>query len=878
VSEDPRSVAHFRVVARLGAGAMGVVYKAIDEKLGRAVALKVLPDALAGDDDRRRRFLREARSAAAVTHPNLATIYEAGEDGGRVYIAMEHVSGRTLREILAAGALPVAEALEVARGILRGIARAHDAGIVHRDLKPENVMVDEERQVKVLDFGLAKLREPEGAQAGSAVERAETLTRPGGLLGTPGYMAPEQIEGTAVDARTDLFAVGVILYEVIAGERPFTGKRLVDVLAATSKDAPTPLSDRNAAVGPEITRVVERCLAKSPEDRHPSARAMLEALEGLGPRADAAAAIATESALSRPAVPQRSWARVAALAGAVVAVAAVAVLLVRARTDPTAAPAPTAATPSASTAKSALAITGHPAPRTRSPDAAAAYVAALQDVRDASMGLAYDQLRHAVQLDPTFAAAWLRLAIFTFWEGTSTTLAREAYSTALQYRTALDERDLELLKVADSRTTDPVDWAEIAARAARALERFPDDAELLYVRADALDAAGRSDEARAAAVRAVEVDPQFAGALRVLALSYYFTDYEAQLRTVERCLQVSPSAATCLFMRGWLDRDHGRCAEFEADSRAQAAAEPRGPLAFERLAAALAARGAAADGVRGALEKRAELAVAADDRPQTRAIAAAQTEAWMALLGGDFITAEAGVREWERQNAGLTDESLHAEPTEALIEIAVEEGDAHKALGVAEAFERRVPAWTPDAPWGPRMRLAYARHRAGALSDDAFRRERDRLEGETLARSPGYWGEWTHADQRSYYAETRAEAGDAVAAIEEQKHPVTLDAVTRGDFGKAYLLAGHVDKAIPHLRYAAASCLLLQMSHDNLPTTTFFAMRTHARLGQALEAKGDKPGACEAYAFVVDHWKNAKPRSVTLELARSRSAALGCGR
>ena len=242
---DPTRLAHFRIVERLGVGGMGVVYRAEDEKLRRTVALKVLLRELDAIDEHRTRFLSEARSAAAITHPHVATIYEVGEAEGRAYFAMEYVGGPTLRQVLAAGPMPIAEAVRVATEIVSGLGKAHERGIVHRDLKPENVMFDEERRVKVLDFGIAKrnmaLATPSGASA-----MAETMARPtqaGRVLGTPGYVAPEQARGEGVDPRADVFALGVVLYEALAGSPPFRGETGFDVLVATTRDTPTPLSE-----------------------------------------------------------------------------------------------------------------------------------------------------------------------------------------------------------------------------------------------------------------------------------------------------------------------------------------------------------------------------------------------------------------------------------------------------------------------------------------------------------------------------------------------------------------------------------------------------------------------------------------------------------
>jgi serine/threonine protein kinase len=249
---------------------MGVVYRAEDEKLRRTVALKVLlpatdPD---GDGGEQARFLREARAAAAIKHPNVATIYEVGEAEGCAYLAMEHIEGKTLRQLLGerppqaatpapSSGLPIAVAVRVATQIARGLRKAHERGIVHRDLKPENVMLDEEQQVKVLDFGIAKHTATEQAPEPGVSVLAETVARPTGpgrVLGTPGYMAPEQARGASVDPRADIFSLGVILYEALAGVPPFRGDAGLDVLIATTRDTPTPLS----TLGPSSTRSPSR--------------------------------------------------------------------------------------------------------------------------------------------------------------------------------------------------------------------------------------------------------------------------------------------------------------------------------------------------------------------------------------------------------------------------------------------------------------------------------------------------------------------------------------------------------------------------------------------------------------------------------------------
>lgn len=266
----------FTVVHELGRGGMGVVYLARDLTLGRSVALKVLPSSVSGDVGRRRRLIREARASAQLDHPNIARVYEAGEADGRLYIAMEYVDGTTLRARLHAGPLPLAEALGYTRQVLAGLSAAHGAGLVHRDLKPDNVMVTAEGSVRLLDFGLAK-RVDAAPSPRPEDELTSWVSQDGALLGTPAYMSPEQAAGDAVDERSDLFSLGVMLHELLAGQRPFGGTTRVGLMQALMAGDAPPLR----GVDERVAAVVQRCLAKSREARYSSAAEVLHALEGL---------------------------------------------------------------------------------------------------------------------------------------------------------------------------------------------------------------------------------------------------------------------------------------------------------------------------------------------------------------------------------------------------------------------------------------------------------------------------------------------------------------------------------------------------------------------------------------------------------------------
>jgi eukaryotic-like serine/threonine-protein kinase len=257
--ERGHTVGHYEILEILGGGGMGIVYRARDTRLARIVALKFLPPELTRDPQAKERFEQEARAASSLDHPNLCTILELGETAdGRLYLAMPCYDGETLRHRIERGPLPVDEAIDVALQIARGLAKAHRNGIIHRDIKPANLIVTSDGVVKILDFGLAKL-------AGSAA-----ISQTGSSAGTPAYMSPEQARGDEVDARTDLWSLGVVLYELLSGRRPFRGEREQAVIYSILHERPQALREIRPEVSPELARIVERLIAKEPEDRYPS--------------------------------------------------------------------------------------------------------------------------------------------------------------------------------------------------------------------------------------------------------------------------------------------------------------------------------------------------------------------------------------------------------------------------------------------------------------------------------------------------------------------------------------------------------------------------------------------------------------------------------
>lgn len=274
-----RVLGHYEIVAFLGAGGMGEVYRARDSRIGRDVAVKVLPPTVAAHPERLRLFEQEARAAGALNHPNILSIYDIGIEDGAPYVVYELLEGETLRDRLRKGALSRRKAIEYARQIAIGLAAANEKSITHRDLKPENLFLTRDGRVKILDFGLAKLAAPEGLPGSEP--RLSPHLESEGTFGTPGYMAPEQLRGEEADHRSDLFNLGAILYEMLAGQRLFRGKSTSDVLNAVRSDEPIEFPEASGKFDPALVRLLRRCLENNPAERIQSALDLTFDLETL---------------------------------------------------------------------------------------------------------------------------------------------------------------------------------------------------------------------------------------------------------------------------------------------------------------------------------------------------------------------------------------------------------------------------------------------------------------------------------------------------------------------------------------------------------------------------------------------------------------------
>ena len=847
----PDRVGRFVIERELGRGGMGIVYSAHDERLGRSVALKVLGKRRERDAERRQRFLREARSAASIVHPNVAAVYEVGEADGALYIAMELVAGKSLRQRLAEGALPVVEAVALAAGVARGLAAAHDKQIVHRDLKPENVMVEPSGSPKILDFGLAKLHDADvtptvlGAQA-----TRSPSTEDGRILGTPGYMSPEQAAGRAIDGRSDLFSLGVVLYEMLAGRLPFSFGTTAEALAAVLRDDPAPLR----RVPPAVATLTMQCLAKSPANRPADARAVAARLE-------------EKASSPRSRTPLFAGAAAIAIVGAGIAL--------RASGPSASAPAPIAsAVPDAATERG-VAIDAVLMPHSNVPAAAAAYAAGLTSLRDGAWELGAFSFVRAAKLDPTFAAAHLRVALYgSIYCGVLPSQSREAAATAMRFRASLDARDLALLRVVEAANREPSDMAEVLERVREAASRYPRDVEVVAQLGMTLRWVEKLDEARVQLNHALDLDPEFAGALSLLAYhEYWFRKDEAALALYGRCLALSPVAGSCVRWRAEIHEARGECAALEADARQLVQIEPTSPSSYELLARALAGRDAPIESVKLALDRM--VAFGSDLSPLYGASIA---KYWLALFDGDLTAAETALLETDRALTGELSGEVHEGIIDALTKLAVERGETPAAAARFYAGVERVnAARSADSPWGLRTIRLYESHRAKRIGDAEFEKERDRRFEESQSFDPAPRGSiFYDRGWISVFIEpaiTKAEILDSLGKLDAYG-PIHDE---WGLTGRLYLDAGRFDDAIAVLRPAAARCEAIPRTSWAVAPTTWWSLDTHRQLGEALEAKGDKPGACDAYGVIAARWKNAKPRSVTLEKAKERMRALGCG-
>jgi serine/threonine protein kinase len=852
------TLGHYRIVGRLGHGGMGVVYRATDEKLRRAVALKVLPDA-SGNEEKRQRFLREARSAASITHPNVAVIHAVDEADGRIYIAMELVEGENLRTRLERGRLDLAMAKDLAGQIARGLAAAHEKGIVHRDLKPENIMITPAGVVKLLDFGLAKVGvdKPASGKTQAALAKTETMVTSdeGRIMGTPEYMSPEQALGEPLDVRSDVFSLGIVLYEMLSGTRPFGGTTTGAILVAIARDVAPALRDRAPDVGEATAAVVMRCLAKAPCERFASAGDVLTALSGQTfPKATTASRTEVQPVTQSGTVHRRPRT-------ALVAVTGLALVVVLGVGGWLWAPGRTALTMtlggSASASASASAGDADSLSRSSNPEAQRFFEEALRSYHDGT-GQAESLLARAVQNDSSFGGAYLRLCVVAD-QGTpeASIRANDYFRRVVALESTLSPRERALFAVVDATRGTKPDVASIAAQLDAYLARYPDDGMAWMLRAGWTDSAERLDVFD----RALAADGTLVDALvgKVSALVRATRDDEA-VQLIARCLDLSPRAVHCLEWRAAHLSNGGKCAQAEEDVRRWLDLQPNSRHAHELLAALLAGKGSPIEAVREALGET-ESAVRGG---QFLDMVSIVHEGAMPMLAGDFTEVVRVARDEALRVRTSPEESDHFLPASTQVLAYSETGDIAGAGRVAADYLARHAAWK-DHDLAHEAFMVAAAARGGRIAprtaDSRVAAAFQALVAQHVT-EPDAW-----LTVYAWGTETPREANVAVAVLDRLQAPLSNDYQSASS--RTLFLAGRGDQARPILAGLFRSC------DFELANTQNWA-RAHLYLGELDEQSGDRISACAHYAKVLARWGHPKPRSVTADEARAHATKLAC--
>jgi tetratricopeptide (TPR) repeat protein len=860
------------IEAVLGRGGMGVVYRAYDPRLERSVALKVLaPRDPAGalrspaDADELQRLMREARAAAAFDHPNAVAVHDVGEHDGVPFLAMELVEGRDLRACMADATVTREQKVRWLVDVARALHAAHQRGLIHRDVKPENVMVRPDGMVKVLDFGIARRLSTDSAKERDRPSEFSTLTSAGSVVGTPQYMAPEQLRGEPLDGRADQFAWGATAYEVLGGKPPWgAAVEHTPLVAAVLTKEPPPL----VGVPVGMARVVLRALAKDASGRFSSMEEAATALEAAGHGATDEAFAPTQAMNRSVGEGRARRPRMVALGGlAVVAVGLGAWALARTRgvTPAAGAPVPTGG------GAGVVLCNEVPIVETKNAEALTALRTAVQAACDDNPRTAREAYERAVAADPSMAVAHLGLAWAAFSYG-EVAAGRAEILRARELRGSLSARDAELLALLEPVVLgEPPDWRETVARCDAAIAERPLD-ERLYVFRGYFRMQGEDYEgARSDMRRASEIDPHDAGVLDALGQTY---DEEGKqdeaLAAYGRCLAVSRTAVNCVGQLILVEIARGDCAAMAADVGGLIAATGTYETGYRYRADVRASRGAPSETLAAALDQAVERA-----RPDLR-----EDHKWMyrcnvALWQGDFDAGESSARSRIAALHADATLALHGAAAWGLAQILLEEDRVREAGDVAEDFLERRDLWTAgtlNAPLAqdPTPLLIEVARRAGRLTTAQRDAQRD-----------AWVAQWSAAFARPNKlralqiaafvraVETPQDAADAVQRLPSLL-PITATWYDSGAFilGKAYFLAGRPGDALAPLRRAATSCVGLEHPIETA--------RASLMLGQALAATGDADGACAAYRAVLDRWGKAKGRSVTSQEARTSAAKLGC--
>jgi serine/threonine-protein kinase len=847
-------VGRYVVLECIGAGSMGIVYTARDPDLGRSVALKLLrpdPAAIAYQGGRAR-LLREAQAMARLSHPNVITIYDVGTVGDEVFLAMELVQGGTLTEWARATRRGWREIFDVLVAAGEGLAAAHDVGLVHRDFKPDNVLVGDDGRVRVTDFGLARSAgERPDAEGQPKTPPADhllaSMTRTGTLIGTPAYMAPEQLAGEVADARSDLFAFSATFYETLYGERPFSGSTFDELSERVAAGAIRP-APADTHVPAWLRRTILGGLRADPSQRPASVRAMLGALR---------------SGIAR----RRRRVVLVSAALAIAGVAAVAASLRSARGHGTDTP-----INAASAAPQPTAMTDVPLPSSTSAEALRAYESGLRRLRGGNFLNSATDFQRAAELDPGLGAAHLRFALVDFWYHPFE--ARAHLAQAADDPRRLSERDQLLLVAAQAwMQSQPADGEAYARRMAEARQRFPLDSEVAYWSAKSEYAKGDRKQALAMDDRALELDPQMGPAYYDKIEEFLAGgDSKDALAAADACAANLQNPLPCLLERNSIDQIEGNCGRIEETTRQLVAREPAYHPLYWYLANAAYSLGRPSDEVGAFLVQEVGKAPA-ELQPGFEFVGFGALE----VLAGDFDALLRRARAFEQRIASYSDARWHETAALWHASAAMECGRTDEASAVVKEFFRRKDAWLAE----PRTDdLAIARDASPALLA-VGRRVGWLRPADFEARRKAWADAWAARVPKEFlpfvwlqgYADIAENADDAARALQELPTygpPPEYTYFVLGDasLGATYFLAGEIDDALPRLRRAERSCRAVE--------APFAHTRANLWLGRALASIGARDEACTAYAVVLARWGSARPRSMTADAARSEAGALGC--
>lgn len=833
-------VGRFEVGEPIGAGGMSVVYRARDPELDRRVALKVVQDTRHTE-----RLSREARALARLRHPNVVGVYEVGRWNEHVFLALEHVEGRTLGAWRADPTRTQAEVVRVALAIADGLAAVHDAGLVHRDVKPENVVVDPTGAPRLVDFGLVTEDSTDGDGAALPVEASPSvhadagaagaagtpsLTRPGATPGTPRYIAPERLAGEPASAASDQYSFGVMLDEVLAGLAP---------------DA-------------SLAAIVRRARAERPVDRFPSMRELRDALaRSLDPRTASRWRVPVLGAL------------------ALASVVAVGVLASRERDASTA---PTHDAPLDAAAANDPAGYADLSVGTHDAEARRQVRAGLLALRDGARNEAALGFDAAAQRDPHYGAAHFWRALLASHGDVNG--ARRSFEHAFAARAGMSATLRAMLDaLVPCIQADPIDDATCETALDDASARMPASAHLAYELArHRMNRLGASDDVVRMFARALDADPGFVLALygQGQALAY-LGRFEEALVVTDACLRAVPGSDACIHDRAWIHTALGDDEGLASDARRLRAAMPANSLSYQYLAAVAIARFEPLPTVRELLRQ------ASDRLPDALAgLTRPRDDLELAVLGGRFDEAGPAIEAMEAAVATDTDRATRLLGRRMRILVALETGHPDEAAQIAEEALAAMEAWAPD----PRNEdfgiardatpfLLDVLRDTGAITDDERAQRRDAWLADWRTRTAAFNEPFLWLAAYARTVDDAVEAEQALAAMPASGpppfHPLTFG---EAGVGRAYLLGGRASEALPYLRRAAASLHAVELTFGL--ENGWEAVRASRDLGRALEATGDREGACAAYQRVVDRWGDAAPRSVTADDARARRAALAC--